>query len=76
LQSVRFIAQGTYEKHQGILVLTDVRLLFLFHGMVGQAKEDFPLRCGSAAERRLFAPKWPMLPGGGGAQIIYSDRLS
>jgi hypothetical protein len=45
---VRFIAQGTYEKRQGILVLTDVRLLFLFHGFVGQAEEDFPLRLISA----------------------------
>jgi hypothetical protein len=43
-ETVRFIAQGTYEKHQGILVLTDARLLFLFHGIVGQSKEDFPLR--------------------------------
>ena len=24
------------------------------------------------AERRLFSPSWPVLAGGGGAQIIYS----
>jgi hypothetical protein len=43
-ETVQFIAQGTYDNHQGIVVLTDVRLLFLFHGILGQAKEDFPLR--------------------------------
>jgi Bacterial PH domain/Short C-terminal domain/Domain of unknown function (DUF4429) len=43
-EAVRFIAQGTYENDQGIVVLTDLRLLFLFHGMVSQRKEDFPLR--------------------------------
>lgn len=43
-ETVRFIAQGTYENDQGIVVLTDVRLLFLFHGVMRQRKEDFPLR--------------------------------
>lgn len=43
-ETVRFIAQGTYENDQGILVLTDLRLLFLFHGVMSQRKEDFPLR--------------------------------
>jgi hypothetical protein len=42
-ETVRFIAEGTYEHDQGIVVLTDVRLLFLFHGMTRQRKEDFPL---------------------------------
>ncbi|WP_372346773.1 hypothetical protein [Streptomyces sp. KL116D] len=42
-EEVRLIAQGTYADRQGILVLTDLRLLFLFHGLVSQAKEDF--RC-------------------------------
>ena len=51
-ETVRFIAQGTYEDHQGILVLTDVRLLFLFHGIVGQAKEDFPLRLISSVQTK------------------------
>jgi hypothetical protein len=42
-ETVRFIAEGTYEHDQGIVVLTDVRLLFLFHGVTRQRKEDFPL---------------------------------
>jgi hypothetical protein len=33
-------------------VLTDVRLLFLFHGIVGQAKEDFPLRLISSVQTK------------------------
>jgi hypothetical protein len=51
-ETVRFIAQGTYENNQGILVLTDVRLLFLFHGMMSQAKEDFPLRLISSVQTK------------------------
>jgi len=42
-ETVRFIAQGTYDGRQGIIVLTDLRLLFLFHGWTGQSKQDFPL---------------------------------
>jgi hypothetical protein len=51
-ETVRLIAQGTYEGNQGILVLTDVRLLFLFHGMVSQGKEDFPLRLISSVQTK------------------------
>lgn len=51
-ESVQFIAQGTYANNQGILVLTDVRLLFLFHGVVSQAKEDFPLRLISSVQTK------------------------
>ena len=43
-ETVRFIAQGTYENDEGIVVLTDQRLLFLFHGVMRQRLEDFPLR--------------------------------
>lgn len=43
-ETVQLIAQGTYSDDQGIVVLTDTRLLFLFHGLVRQRKEDFPLR--------------------------------
>lgn len=32
------------------MVLTDRRLLFLFHGLVNQAKEDFPLRSISSVQ--------------------------
>lgn len=51
-ETVRFIAQGTYESNQGILVLTDVRLLFLFHGLMSQVKEDFPLRLISSVKTK------------------------
>jgi hypothetical protein len=51
-ETVRSIAQGTYAGKQGILVLTDVRLLFLFHGVLGQAKEDFPLRLISSVQTK------------------------
>lgn len=51
-ETVRFIAQGTYENDQGILVLTDIRLLFLFHGVMRQAKEDFPLRLISSVQTK------------------------
>lgn len=43
-ETVRFLAQGTYEDKQGIVALTDQRLLFLFHGVMSRAQEDFPLR--------------------------------
>lgn len=52
-ETVRFIVKGTYVGRQGILVLTDLRLLFLFHGWVQQAKEDFPLRLISSVQTRL-----------------------
>ena len=51
-ETVRFIAQGTYENDQGILVLTDVRLLFLFRGVMRQRKEDFPLRLISSVQTK------------------------
>ncbi len=51
-ETVRYIAQGTYEHDQGILVLTDVRLLFLFHGVMRQRKEDFPLRLISSVQTK------------------------
>jgi hypothetical protein len=42
-ETVSYIAQGTYREHQGIAVLTNQRLLFVFHGWVNQVIEDFPL---------------------------------
>jgi hypothetical protein len=51
-ETVRFIAQGSYEDKQGIVALTDLRLLFLFHGMIGQAKEDFPLKLISSVQTK------------------------
>jgi hypothetical protein len=37
------LAAGTYDGKQGIVALTDQRLLFVFHGLTGHAVEDFPL---------------------------------
>lgn len=51
-EEVQLIAQGTYADRQGILVLTNLRLLFLFHGLVSQAKEDFPLRLISSVQTK------------------------
>jgi hypothetical protein len=42
-EQVAYIAQGVYDGNQGIVVLTDQRLLFVFHGLLSQAVEDFPL---------------------------------
>jgi hypothetical protein len=42
-ERVAYLAQGTYDKKQGIVALTDQRLLFVFHGVMSQAVEDFPL---------------------------------
>jgi Bacterial PH domain len=38
------MAQGTYRNDEGIVVLTDRRVLFFFHGPLSQREEDFPLR--------------------------------
>ncbi len=40
---VHFMAAGQYGPGQGVVVLTDRRLLFLKDGMTRQATEDFPL---------------------------------
>jgi hypothetical protein len=42
-EQVLVMGAGTYEQKQGIVALTDQRLLFVFHGMLGHAVEDFPL---------------------------------
>ncbi|WP_167837763.1 PH domain-containing protein [Nocardia altamirensis] len=49
-ETVRFIAQGTYEGDEGIVVLTDQRVLFFFHGMIRKRLEDFPLRTISSVQ--------------------------
>lgn len=49
-ETVLFIAQGTYEGDEGIVVLTDRRVLFLFHGILRQRTEDFPLRIISSVQ--------------------------
>lgn len=42
-ERVEYMVAGTYGPGNGLLVLTDRRLLFVVHGMVKQATEDFPL---------------------------------
>jgi hypothetical protein len=42
-ESVRYLASGTVERRQGLIALTDRRLLILFHGVVRQDVQDLPL---------------------------------
>jgi hypothetical protein len=42
-ERVRYLASGTVNRRQGLVALTDRRLLVLFHGMVPQSLEDLPL---------------------------------
>jgi hypothetical protein len=42
-EQVAYLAQGNYDRNQGIVALTDQRLLFVFHGVMRQVVEDFPL---------------------------------
>lgn len=42
-ETVDLVCVGTYGRGQGLLVLTDRRLLFIFHGIMAQRTEDFPL---------------------------------
>lgn len=42
-EQVRYAASGRVRKRVGLVVLTDRRLIFLFHGMVRQTIEDLPL---------------------------------
>ena len=70
-ETVRFIAQGTHEDDQGIVVLTDVRLLFLFHGVMSQRKEDFPLRLISSVQTKsgMVAGEMKVFVSGNSASI-------
>lgn len=42
-ETVEMLCVGTYGRGQGLLTLTNTRLLFLFDGLVGGTSEDFPL---------------------------------
>lgn len=42
-ESAMLITSGGYATRIGILVLTDLRILFFSHGWAGAAHEDFPL---------------------------------
>lgn len=46
---------GQYGKGQGLLVLTDQRILFLFEGMVSSSSEDFPFARITSVEFRSRA---------------------
>ena len=41
-ETVELTAAGTYGKGNGLLVLTNTRVLFFFHGMMSAVTEDFP----------------------------------
>jgi hypothetical protein len=42
-ETVRHLAQGSYMSGQGLIVLTDQRLLFVYDGWTSQGSKDFPL---------------------------------
>ena len=42
-ETVERMVGGTYGKGNGLLVLTDRRVLFIIHGVMSQQTEDFPI---------------------------------
>ena len=42
-ETVEMVCVGQYGRGQGLLALTNLRLLFIYHGIMGQTTEDFPL---------------------------------
>ncbi|GAA1984366.1 hypothetical protein GCM10009838_52810 [Catenulispora subtropica] len=51
-ETVTFMAAGHYSKAHGLIVLTDKRLLFLWHGFTGSQMVDFPLAAVSSVETK------------------------
>ncbi len=41
-ETVEMLATGVYGKGNGLLAMTNQRLVFYFHGLLGQKVEDFP----------------------------------
>ncbi|GAA2714629.1 MULTISPECIES: PH domain-containing protein [Streptomyces] len=41
-ETVEMLATGIYGKGNGLLAMTNQRLVFFFHGLLGQQVEDFP----------------------------------
>ncbi|MEV7995672.1 PH domain-containing protein [Streptomyces sp. NPDC086077] len=41
-ETVEMLATGLYGKGNGLLAMTNLRLVFYFHGLMGQRVEDFP----------------------------------
>jgi methyl-accepting chemotaxis protein len=75
---VAFIAQGTYHERQGIVVLTNERLLFVYDGWLSQQLEDFPLEqiTAVATKAGLSSGDLTVRTGGAGEtikSIINSD---
>jgi hypothetical protein len=74
---VRAIAQGTYREKQGVITLTDRRVLFLFHGFIGTAKEDFPLsRIASVSTSSILGIGHLTIHVGGAQAVISGVTVS
>jgi hypothetical protein len=72
-EQVTYLAQGTYEGNPGIVALTDQRLLFVFHGLMRQAVEDFPLdRLSSVQSKAGFASGDLTVHASGNSAVIKS----
>lgn len=72
---VDYIAQGTYATNQGIVVLTSTRMLFLFHGMVSQALEDFPYRSLSSVQSKAGFATGELTVHASGNQAVISHII-
>ncbi|MGW3651884.1 PH domain-containing protein [Streptomyces sp. NPDC000878] len=49
-ETVEMLATGVYGKGNGLLVMTNQRLVFYFHGVMSQKVEDFPYRSVSSVQ--------------------------
>lgn len=54
-ETVAFMSGGRYDKATGLVVLTDRRLLFLRHGLIGNQVVDFPLRSINSVQTKSTA---------------------
>ena len=72
-ERVEYIAQGLYDEHQGIVVLTDQRLLFVFHGFVNQVVEDYPLDRITAITNKVGLGAGSLTVHTGGAKSVISQ---
>jgi Bacterial PH domain/Domain of unknown function (DUF4429)/Short C-terminal domain len=72
-ETVNFMAQGTFGDNQGIVVLTNERLLFYYDGWVTQRLEDFPLgRITAVTTKNGFGSGDLIVRTGGASEIIKS----
>ncbi len=70
---VEYIAQGTYATNQGIVVLTSTRMVFLFHGLMSQALEDFPYRSLSSVQSKAGLVTGELAVHASGNQAVISQ---